>query len=124
MAARNLACQLATALILPALLILLLPSGTGSGLSAGAALMGMAVGVVLEHRWVGFRPGGPWRRRVIRLLIGVAVSVGLWAGLRSAFHTLDPEPLFRFIRYGLLGLWISLGAPWVFCRMGLAEKKT
>lgn len=124
MAARNLAWRLLTAIILPSLLILLLPSGTGPGLSAGAALMGMAVGLVLEHHWVGFESGGPWGKRVSRFLIGMAVSVGLWAGLKSAFLPLEPEALFRFIRYGLLGLWISLGAPWVFCRLGLVDKKT
>lgn len=119
--AKGAAWQLAIALILPALLIILLPSGTGSGLSAGATLMGIGVGMVLEHRWVGFRSGGPWRRRVFRLLIGVSVSVGLWVGLKAAFGALEPEPLFRFIRYGLLGLWTALGAPWIFCRLSLAE---
>ena len=30
----------------------------------------------------------------------------------------------RFLRYGLLGLWISLGAPWLFTRIRLAEPAT
>jgi hypothetical protein len=25
------------------------------------------------------------------------------------------------VRYGLMGLWGSLGAPWVFVRLGLAD---
>ena len=81
--------------------------------------------MALEQRWVGFESGGPgWRRRVFRLLIGLAVSVALWLGLKSAFEALEPEPFFRFIRYGLLGLWTALGAPWVFGVLGLAETST
>jgi hypothetical protein len=26
----------------------------------------------------------------------------------------------RFVRYGLLGLWVSAGAPWIFLRLGIA----
>jgi len=29
----------------------------------------------------------------------------------------------RFIRYGLAGAWIGLGAPWIFLRLGLAEAR-
>ncbi|MEW6670018.1 MAG: phosphatase PAP2 family protein [Thermodesulfobacteriota bacterium] len=120
-ATRNLAWRLTIAFILPALLILLLPSGAKSGLSAGATLTGVGVGMVLEQRWVKFSSGGPWGKRVLRLLIGLTVSVGLWVGLKVVFDTLEPEPLFRFTRYGLLGLWTALGAPWIFCRLGLVE---
>jgi hypothetical protein len=84
--------------------------------------MGFAVGMALEQRWVGFDSGGQGWKRVSRLPIGLVVSVGLWLGLKTAFVDLEPEPLFRFTRYALLGLWTALGAPWVFCRLGLAER--
>lgn len=121
LAAKGMPWQLAVAILLPALLILLLPSGEKSGLTALATLMGIGVGMALEQQWVGFKSGGPGWKRVLRLLIGLAVSVGIWVGLKAAFEALEPEPLFRFIRYGLLGLWTALGAPWIFCRLGLVE---
>ena len=42
-------------------------------------------------------------------------DVPLW-GLASPFYELG-----RFIRYGLVGFWASVGAPWLFQRMGLAQ---
>jgi len=82
--------------------------------------MGMGVGFVLERRWVRFDSGGPAWKRVVRFLLGVVVLVALWLGLRIAFSGLEPALLFRFARYGLVGLWGGLGAPWAFRRLGLA----
>lgn len=113
--------QVCFALAIPAFLIVVTPAGTKSGLTAAAALMGMGVGMVLERRWVGFQAGGPWWKRFVRLVIGMAVSVVLWEGLRSAFASLEPQSVFRLVRYGLLGLWASLGAPWIFHRLKLVE---
>ena len=59
LAARGLSWRLAIAILLPAFLILPLPAGEKSGLSAGATLMGVGVGTALEQRWVGFG----WRAR-------------------------------------------------------------
>ena len=42
-------------------------------------------------------------------------GIPIW-GKASPFYEIG-----RFIRYGLVGLWASAGAPWVFQRMGLAQ---
>jgi len=110
--------RLGIAIGVPLLLMLLFL--TEDGVTEGAALMGMGVGFVLERRWVRFDVGGPVWKRVIRFLLGVAVLFGLWMGLRVAFADLEPALLFRFVRYGLVGLWGGVGAPWVFRRLGLA----
>jgi len=51
------------------------------------------------------------------------VLIGLWLGLRIAFHQLEPDAVYRVYRYALVGLWGGLGAPWLFVRLKLAEKK-
>ena len=115
-----LAWQLSIALALPALMILLFPSDEKNGLIAGATLMGMGTGFVLEQHFVRFQSGGiPWKR-VARFLLGAAVAFTLWQGLQSTFFGLEPESLYRFIRYGLVGLWGALGAPWLFVKLRLA----
>ncbi|MCL2129436.1 MAG: phosphatase PAP2 family protein [Treponema sp.] len=43
-------------------------------------------------------------------------SIPLW-GAGSPFYEIG-----RFVRYGLLGLWASAGAPMIFMQMGIAEK--
>lgn len=86
-------------------------------LTASATLLGMGLGFVLERRWVGFDVGVGLRRRILLFVPGVIVLFGLWIGLKTAFSGLEPAPLYRFLRYGALGLWGALGAPWVFTRL-------
>ena len=121
---RGLAWQLGLAVVVPLLMAILF--FTDDGVTEGAALMGMGVGFVLERRWVGFDAGGVWWKRVLRFLLGVVVLFGLWMGLRVAFAGFGEATtalLLRFVRYGLVGLWGGLGAPWAFVRLGLAEGK-
>jgi len=116
--------QLGASIGLPGLLILLIPSGNDGMLTAVGALMGVATGLVLERRWVGFNSDGRWWKRVMRYFVGIAVLVGVWLGLRMAFDQLEPADLYRVIRYALVGLWGGLGAPWLFVKLKLAEKRT
>jgi membrane-associated phospholipid phosphatase len=113
--------QLGTALVIPALMILLFFEE--DGIKSGAALMGMGVGFVLERRWIRFASPGLWWKRVLRFLLGGVGLAAAYFGLRVAFSSLEPATLFRFIRYGLVGLWGGLGAPWLFTRVGLAERR-
>ena len=52
--------------------------------------------------------------------------LGLYLGLSAVFPGEEAGDLayysFRFARYGILGLWISLGAPLVFARLRLLER--
>ncbi|MBE7554856.1 MAG: phosphatase PAP2 family protein [Anaerolineales bacterium] len=116
---QGLAWQLGLALFIPLLLAFLFP--TEEGVTTSGVILGMGLGLVLERRWLGFETGGLGWQRVLRFLLGGAVMVGLWLGLRLAFAGLEPAFLFRFSRYALMGLWGAFGAPWVFVRIGLAK---
>ena len=116
--------QLGASMGLPVLLMLFIPSGNDDMLTAVGALMGVATGLVLERRWVSFCSDGHWWKRVIRYFVGIVVLVGVWLGLRIAFYQIEPADLYRVIRYALVGLWGGLGAPWLFVKLKLAEKKT
>jgi membrane-associated phospholipid phosphatase len=113
--------QLALAVVVPLLLALLF--ATEEGITASATLMGMAMGFALEPKWVGFRPSSLWRERVLGYLAGAAVLGALWLGLRVAFVAMDSPASLRFLRYALVGLWGSLGAPWLLARVGLARRR-
>ena len=111
--------RLAAAIILPMIMIILFPHKTG--VTAGATLMGMAAGFVLERHQVGFDSEGEWWRRVLRYLLGIIVLLGLYVGLKAVFAGLEPKLLFRFIRYAVIGFWGGVGGPWVFVKLRLAK---
>ena len=113
--------QLAMALFLPLGLILVSPGNDRNCLTAGATLWGFAVGMVLERHWIGFSAAGVWWKRTLRFLIGFVVLFGLWLGLRLGFEGLEPDSMFRVIRYATVGLWCSAGAPWMFMHLRLVD---
>lgn len=111
------------------LLAITLPAGiaflyaTADAISAMGALAGMVAGVVAQTRTVPFTTRGPLLRRLLRFVVGTPIALGIYIGLRAVFPA-DGEAFYlplRFVRYGLLGTWISLGAPWLFTRLGLAS---
>ena len=122
LAEQRLGIQLALAIVVPVGLLMIHP--TGDTTSAMATLTGAGAGLALTQRYVGFGTGGQWWQRAVRYLIGIAVVLGLYMGLKelcpgeeSALYL-----VFRFLRYGVIGLWITLGAPWVFCRLRLVPE--
>ena len=121
---RSLAVQILLALSLPILLLAIQPNDVM--VQVTGAFAGIAVGVALGVRYLEFDAGGLIWKRAVRFLVGVAVVAAIFFGLRFIFPA-EGETLysiFRFTRYGLVGLWISLGAPWLFLRLDLAEART
>jgi hypothetical protein len=90
--------------------------------SSVAGLFGFGIGIVMESSRIRFQASGAIWKRVIRYVLGIAVVVGIWAGLRAVFPA-EPEwialPL-RFLRYLLLVLWVTYFAPWLFVKLRLA----
>jgi len=115
--------QLGCAVIIPFILIIIIPGNDKLGITAAATLMGMSAGFALERKLVGFEASGVLWQRIVRYLVGIVILIGLRVVLSLAFKDLDPEPVFRTIRYGLLGLWGTFGAPWLFGIIRLAEKR-
>ncbi|MFV1859084.1 MAG: phosphatase PAP2 family protein [Anaerolineales bacterium] len=117
----SLPVQVLVATAVPLVLLALQPNDVM--VQVTGAFAGIAVGVALGLRYLDFDAGGAIWKRALRFLLGVAVVASIYFGLRFIFPG-EGESLyavFRFIRYGLVGLWISLGAPWLFLRLGLAD---
>ncbi|MDR2210125.1 MAG: phosphatase PAP2 family protein [Spirochaetaceae bacterium] len=63
--------------------------------------------------------------RGLRLVLGLAGTTLLFYGLkgllgRGSLLGAGNYELSRFLHYGILSLWVSAGAPWLFLRLGLA----
>ena len=106
-----------------AVVLILLANGDKNSVTGASMLMGVGCGIAMERRWVGFGADGPLWQRVVRLLVGV-MGLGILFGLLHVlFDPVKSVLLVRLIRYGLLGWWISCGAPLLFLKLGLARKE-
>lgn len=117
----KLAAQVALAILGPAALAIVFPDA--GAISAMGALAGVCAGFAISVRYLALSVRGPWWQRIARFLLGAAVLIAFYVGLRLAFPSAGPGyPFFRFLRYAALGLWVALGAPWVFERTRLASR--
>jgi len=111
--------QLLLAVLLPLVLAAVYRGSGGYGVMMGGVLMGLALGLILERRFVRFRVGGRWWLRLSAYVLGVAMLFGFYLGLRVLFANLAPPALWRFIRYAIVGFWGTFGAPWLFVKLKL-----
>jgi len=118
----HLGLQIALALGLSIILFLAHPVSDNAG-SMGV-LAGIGVGVALTNRYLHFRADGPWRQRVLRLAIGLAIVAVFYVGPRMVLPSGESAPYLalRFFRYALVGIVGAFGAPWLFRKLGLVTK--
>jgi membrane-associated phospholipid phosphatase len=87
-------------------------------------LFGLTLGMVLLNRRGGLDSGGVWWKRLLRYLLGL-VGIGvLYLGLKLILP--DGEDfianVLRYIRYGMVGLWVTWLAPLLFFTLKLAAR--
>jgi membrane-associated phospholipid phosphatase len=83
---------------------------------------GIGLGGALLFAWGRFRADGPWVKRGARYLLGAAGVAAIYYGLKWVFpsgETLLPQAL-RYLRYALVGFWVSYLAPRLFVALRLA----
>jgi membrane-associated phospholipid phosphatase len=102
-------------------------SMSGAFTTAGT-LFGLLTGLAWFNRHGGFSTSGPVWKRVLRFFLGAAGILVFYVGLDVLFGLVAPDAeallpyILRFIRYTLVGAWVSAGAPWLFVRLRLAGK--
>jgi membrane-associated phospholipid phosphatase len=91
--------------------------------SAGI-VFGLLAGLVWIARQGGFQTRGSWWKLVLRYLLGLAGVLVIRYGLKFIFPEGETVlALFlRYLRYTLIGFWVSAMAPWTFIRLKLADK--
>ncbi|MCB8945895.1 MAG: phosphatase PAP2 family protein [Ardenticatenaceae bacterium] len=110
----SLGAQLGLAVVVPGALLWLHP--VADVVAATAVLTGLGIGLVIARHYLSFVVEGSWGQRVARYLLGIIIVLAIYFGLSAIFPG-EGESLYvplRFVRYALLGLWISVGAPWLF----------
>ena len=94
-------------------------------ISMAGTFFGLALGVILVNLRGGFDTRGKAWQLALRFLVGVAGAVAIRYGLGAIFP--GDEALLayflRYVRYTLIGAWVTGFAPLLFIQMKLAEKK-
>lgn len=91
--------------------------------SLSGVFLGTAIGASFLFERLRFDAGsGTLAKKAARMVVGLAGVALIYFGVKLAAPKAgqDLYALFRFLRYGLVGAWVSFGAPWLFLRLGLA----
>lgn len=91
--------------------------------TAVGMLLGAGIGLIFEGSRIRFRVDGKIWLRAVRYLVGMGVTILLWAGLKAVFpeNPLWLAMVLRVVRYFLVALWITYYAPWTFVKTKLAQ---
>ena len=100
--------------------------GDAERLNAGAAgfIAGAGSGAAIAVRRLAFDGRGPGWQRALRALVGMAVMLPmLWAMRELGAPSGIAGKAVIALDLAALGLWLTLGAPWLFERMRLATPR-
>jgi membrane-associated phospholipid phosphatase len=100
------------------------PFSLENTLNFAGAQFGLLGGLAWIISRGGFVASGAIRQRGIRYVLGLLGVLVLWFGLGAILprgEEIVPSIL-RYMRYAVIGGWISAGAPYLFIRFNLAEK--
>ena len=98
------------------------PITLNSIMTTSGTLFGLFAGLAWMNTRGGFSAKGTISQRSLRYALGV-LGVGVfWFGLGAILPRGDEliPYILRFVRYTLVGLWVSAGAPWLFIKLKLA----
>jgi hypothetical protein len=100
------------------------PIDPNSTFTSAGTFFGLAMGAAWIMSMGGYQASGPIEKRAIRYVIGLIGVLIFYMGLGAVFPRGDGFIfyLLRYIRYVLVGWWVSGGAPWFFVRFKLAER--
>jgi len=98
---------------------------TANDTNLTGVFFGTALGSVFMFDMVRFDASeGKAGKKLLRFVLGAVGLVLIYFGgkLVSPKQGNDLYALFRFIRYALVGAWVSLGAPALFVKLGLGAR--
>ncbi|RNA70103.1 phosphatase PAP2 family protein [Alteribacter keqinensis] len=103
-------------IVLPLILMGIFPES--EGMKYSGFLLGAGIGYLLEAKHIRMKIPSSWVKKAVALFVGLAGLFLLQEGGKIVLGTsLGADAL----RYGLIGLWGLLGAPYLFVKLRLYE---
>lgn len=102
---------------LPALLIIIFPYK--DNFEYMGLLSGVLMGYFIDEKYYAFTVNNKVNKQIYKIIIGAIIFLVLQSGLKFILPYTD---IFNAIRYGISGLWLSIGAPLVFNKLKLNQK--
>lgn len=99
---------------IPALIILMIFIKEHQVFVGGGAYIGLAVGYLIEKRYINYNIKAPLKTQLYKVLIGLAITLFLYFGLKVLFGLIGEYNILTALRYFMIALWASLGAPTLF----------
>jgi membrane-associated phospholipid phosphatase len=105
-------------------LFMLVPELSEVAIKGGAAFIGFLTGYLHEKKYLSSNSKPGLNLAISKLVLGLVGIIVIWMGLKQIFISIGyTTDMAMFIRYTLLGAWISYGAPFLFCQFGWAKGK-
>jgi len=117
---KNLGFHLSLSLGIPMLLVFTAPELDPAITGIGGVLMGALIGLSFEHQRREFQVPKTIMKKIMGYFIGIIILFAFYIGLKLAFVSLEPQPIFRFIRYTIIGFHITFIAPWILFKLKLS----
>ena len=96
-------------------------------LTLGGFFFGAVTGTTLMRKYASFKTDGSALQKIGRYVLGMIGLFAVYLGLDVLFALFAPDAslagyILRYIRYSLVSLWAIFVAPWLFIKIGLAER--
>jgi membrane-associated phospholipid phosphatase len=117
-AARRKSGWLPLTLLIPALAAACVWRDSADLVKSAGTFSGFLIGYSVESRFIRFSEKASLLKQTAKAVLGVAVALAVKEGLKVLF---PHAPAFDFLRYLLMGLWVTVGAPLAFSALRLSS---
>ncbi|MDD1723981.1 MAG: hypothetical protein LUQ07_02495, partial [Methanospirillum sp.] len=96
------------------------PVSLRDSLMVAGMFLGTAVGAIFTESSVSYKTDGSVSHKVLRYILGIVVLFIFWMALSGAAKSHDGLGYgMSYLRAAVAGLWVTLGAPYLFLKVGL-----
>lgn len=111
--------HLLLSVLIPIFMVVIAPEIDPAITGIAGVLIGVFVGLSLEQKQGAFKIPKLLAKKITSYFIGTVILFAFYVGLKLAFAGLEPQPVFRIIRYTLIGFHMTFLAPWIFVKLKL-----